>query len=137
MVTIQQGLREDGFIVSMVKLCRWFGVPRRSVYYRSTKAPAKVTPALAEPIKALIEAEPSFDYRTGGRPAADEQEHGATDLPAPGLASAQAGGGQAAAHRSVAIGSERTGPALVACGRNSSHHTAHSRTAWWSVSSAR
>jgi hypothetical protein len=64
MVTIQQGLREDGFIVSMVKLCRWFGVPRRSVYYRSTKAPAKVTPALAEPIKALIEAEPSFGYRT-------------------------------------------------------------------------
>ena len=24
MVTIQQGLREDGFEVSMVKLCRWF-----------------------------------------------------------------------------------------------------------------
>ena len=31
MVTIQQGLREDGFEVSMVKLCRWFGVARRSV----------------------------------------------------------------------------------------------------------
>ena len=58
MVTIQQGLREEGFVVSMVKLCRWFGVARRSVYYRSTKAPAKVKPALAEPIKALIEAEP-------------------------------------------------------------------------------
>ena len=34
MVTIQQGLREDGFVVSMVKLCRWFGMPRRTVYYR-------------------------------------------------------------------------------------------------------
>lgn len=29
MVTIQQGLRADGFEVSMVKLCRWFGVPTR------------------------------------------------------------------------------------------------------------
>ncbi|PJJ96257.1 transposase [Lysobacteraceae bacterium NML03-0222] len=64
MVTIQQGLREDGFEVSMVKLCRWFGVARRSVYYRPTKAAPKVNPALAKPIKALIEAEPSFGYRT-------------------------------------------------------------------------
>ncbi|PAT41765.1 transposase [Vandammella animalimorsus] len=64
MVTIQQGLREDGFEVSMVKLCRWFGVARRSVYYRPTQAAPKVNPALAEPIKALIEAEPSFGYRT-------------------------------------------------------------------------
>ena len=64
MVTIQQGLREDGFEVSMVKLCRWFGVARRSVYYRPTKAAPKVRAELAEPIKALIEEEPSFGYRT-------------------------------------------------------------------------
>ncbi len=42
MVAIQQGLRKDGFEVSMVKLCRWFGVPRRTVYYRPTKMPPKV-----------------------------------------------------------------------------------------------
>ena len=48
----------------MAQLCRWFGVPRRSMYYRPTKAPAKVKAALAEPIKAMIEAEPSFGYRT-------------------------------------------------------------------------
>ena len=64
MVTIQQGLREDGFEVSLVKLCRWFGVARRSVYYRPTKAPPKIRPELAEPIKAMIEEEPSFGYRT-------------------------------------------------------------------------
>ena len=64
MVSIQQGLRDDGFEVSMVKLCRWFGVARRSVYYRPTKAPPKVRPELAEPIKAMIEEEPSFGYRT-------------------------------------------------------------------------
>ena len=64
MVAIQQGLRADGFVVSMVKLCRWFGVARRSVYYRSVKSAPKVQPALATPIKTLIEAEPSFGYRT-------------------------------------------------------------------------
>ena len=25
---IQQGLKEDGYEVSIAKLCRWFGVPR-------------------------------------------------------------------------------------------------------------
>ena len=64
MVTIRQGLKEDGYAVSMVKLCRWFGVARRSVYYRSRRSPPKVKAALADPIKALIEAEPSFGYRT-------------------------------------------------------------------------
>lgn len=64
MVTIQQGLREDGFEVSMVKRCRWFGVARRSVYCRPTRAAPKVREELAGPIKALIEAEPSFGYRT-------------------------------------------------------------------------
>jgi putative transposase len=55
MVTIQQGLQADGFEVSMVKLCRWFGVARRTVYYQPTKASPKVRSELAEPIKALIE----------------------------------------------------------------------------------
>jgi putative transposase len=64
MVTIQQGLRKDGLNVPMSKLCRWFGVARRTVYYRPTKSAPKVDPALAEPIKAMIEAEPSFGYRT-------------------------------------------------------------------------
>ncbi len=64
MATIQQGLKAEGVAVSMVKLCRWFGVARRSVYYRTTKAPPKVKAELAEPIKAMIEEEPSFGYRT-------------------------------------------------------------------------
>lgn len=64
MVTIQQGLKEDGIHVSMARLCRWFSVARRSVYYRPRKSAPKIRPALAEPIKALIEEEPSFGYRT-------------------------------------------------------------------------
>lgn len=29
---IRQGLKDDGFEVSLTKLCRWFGGARRSVY---------------------------------------------------------------------------------------------------------
>lgn len=64
MVSIQQGLLADGFRVSMSQLCRWFDQPRRTVYYRPPKAPPKVKQELAEPIKALIEPEPSFGYPT-------------------------------------------------------------------------
>ena len=34
---IQQGLKEDGYEVSIAKLCRWFGVPRRTFYYQPVK----------------------------------------------------------------------------------------------------
>jgi len=61
---IQRDLREDGFTVPMTKLCRWFDVPRRTVYYRSVKAKPKVQDGFAVPIKQMIEAEPSFGYPT-------------------------------------------------------------------------
>lgn len=62
--TIRQGLLEDGFDVSISKLCGWFGVPRRSFYYSPVKGAPKVKPELEAPVKALIEQEPSFGYRT-------------------------------------------------------------------------
>jgi len=62
--SIRQGLKEEGFDVSIAKLCRWFGIPRRTVYYKRIKAAPKVNPMLSEPIKAMIEASPSFGYRT-------------------------------------------------------------------------
>lgn len=61
---IRQGLKEEGFKVLVSQLCRWFEVPRRTFYYRSTKAAPKVRDELVTPIKALIEQEPSFGYRT-------------------------------------------------------------------------
>ena len=36
---IRQGLQAEGITVS-IALCRWFGVPRRSVYYKPVKVPA-------------------------------------------------------------------------------------------------
>ena len=61
---IRQGLKADGFEVSISKLCHWFGVARRSFYYKASQAAPTVNPAFSEPIKALIEDEPSFGYRT-------------------------------------------------------------------------
>src|SRR5690242_8147024 len=46
-VSLQQGLKADGVVVTTSQLCRWFGVPRRTVYYRETKAPSKVQATLA------------------------------------------------------------------------------------------
>ena len=62
--SIHQGLLAEGIKVPLTKLCAWFGVPRRTVYYRPTKAVPKADPRFAEPIKAMIEQEPSFGYRT-------------------------------------------------------------------------
>ncbi len=64
MLSVQQGLKDEGVSVPMTKLCQWFGVARRTTYYKPTRSPAKVNPELAEPIKEMIEAEPSFGYRT-------------------------------------------------------------------------
>ena len=61
---VRQGLQDDYFEVSISQLCRWFGFPRRTYYYRPKKAAPKVRAELEAPIKALIEEEPSFSYRT-------------------------------------------------------------------------
>jgi len=62
--TIRQGLKQDGFDVSISKLCLWFEIPRRTVYYKPTKAAAKVQERFVKPIKEMIEQNPSFGYRT-------------------------------------------------------------------------
>ena len=63
-LALQQSLKDDGVLVSLVKLCQWFGVPRRTLYYQPTKGKPKVQPQFCEPIKAMIEENPSFGYRT-------------------------------------------------------------------------
>ncbi len=39
---LQQGLKEEGVEVSLVKLCEWFGVALCTVYYRATKGQPKL-----------------------------------------------------------------------------------------------
>ena len=58
--TVQQGLEAEGFKVSIAKLCKWFEVPRRSYYYKSVKAKPKVQERFVEPIKEMIEENPSL-----------------------------------------------------------------------------
>jgi putative transposase len=62
--SVQQGLQAEGLSVPITKLCAWFGVPRRTIYYKSMKSPPKIDPAFEKPIKAMIEENPSFGYRT-------------------------------------------------------------------------
>lgn len=62
--TLHEGLLADGIRVSLVKPCAWFGLPRRTVYDKQTKSAPKVDPRFSEPIKAMIEENLSFGYRT-------------------------------------------------------------------------
>lgn len=62
--TLHEGLRADGDLVSISKLCAWFGVPRRTVYYKPSKSAPKLNDKFVIPIKAMIEENPSFGYRT-------------------------------------------------------------------------
>lgn len=61
---IRQGLLEDGVDISISKICRYLGIPRRTLYYRPVKSTPRVRPELEGPIKTLIEQQPSFGYRT-------------------------------------------------------------------------
>jgi putative transposase len=62
--SIRQGLQDDGCNVSISKACRWFDIPRRTVYYRPTRKTPIVQERFAQPIKQMIEENPSFGYRT-------------------------------------------------------------------------
>ena len=61
---IRQGLQAEGVAISISKICCYLGIPRRTLYYRPVKSTPRVRPELEGPIKALIEQEPSFGYRT-------------------------------------------------------------------------
>jgi len=71
-------------------------VARRTEYYKLTRAPAKVNAELAAPIKEMIEAGPSFGYRTVAALLGMKQECGAMYLPAQGLTGPQPSAGPAA-----------------------------------------
>ena len=60
-------MREEGRTVSIAKLCRWFGVPRSTFYYRPPVSAAPRVPvidaALATQIRTIIDAEPVVGLR--------------------------------------------------------------------------
>jgi putative transposase len=59
-------MRAEGKAVSIAQLCRWFGVPRSTFYYRPRVAAPRVPvldEALVGKIRAIIEAEPVAGLR--------------------------------------------------------------------------
>ena len=50
--------------MSLTKLCRWFEVRRRTVYYQPAQSAPKLQDRFVKPIKAMIEEHPSFGDRT-------------------------------------------------------------------------
>ena len=61
---IQRDLQSEGVTVSVSRLCHWFEVPRRTMYYKPTKVAPKVQDRFEKPIKAMIDQDPSYGYRT-------------------------------------------------------------------------
>jgi len=59
-------MREEGRTVSIAKLCRWFGVPRSTFYYRpqtSTPRVPMMDEVVAAQIRSIIDAEPVVGLR--------------------------------------------------------------------------
>jgi len=57
-------MREEGHKVSIARLCRWFGVPRSSFYYRpQPAAPPAMSADLVGMIRGVIEENPTYGLR--------------------------------------------------------------------------
>ena len=59
-------MRSEGKIVAIAQLCRWFGVPRSTFYYRPPPVRRRtpvVDPALVTTIRTIIEGEPAAGLR--------------------------------------------------------------------------
>ena len=61
---LQQELKAEGANVSLVKLCQWVEMPRRTVYHRPIEGIPNVQEKFVKPIKAMIEENFSRGYRT-------------------------------------------------------------------------
>ena len=103
---LQQGLADEGVKVSLVKLCQWFDMPRRTVYYRSTQTAPKVQERFVKPIKAMIEENPSFGYRTVAHLLGFNKNTVQRIFQLKRLAGAQTPGGLQASYPGVAIGGQ-------------------------------
>lgn len=54
MRSVRQSLKDEGFAVLKIKLCRWFEVTRGMTYCKPAWAPVKVSPELVTPVKEMI-----------------------------------------------------------------------------------
>ena len=102
-VGLQQGLKADGIEVSLVKLCRWFGIARRTVYYRATKGHPKLQEQFCHADQSHDQAELFVWLPHDGVFTELQHEHGAAGVSGQGLASAQTPGGFQAQHPGATV----------------------------------
>lgn len=72
-LALQQGLKADGIEVSLVKLCRWFGMPRRSACIPALQGGTKTAGAFRSTNQGHDQGTPLIRLPYGDTPAADEE----------------------------------------------------------------
>ena len=60
---VQGQLKQEGHAVSMSQLCRWFGMPRRTVYYRPASRAVVQNPVLKAQVFEALNQFPTYGYR--------------------------------------------------------------------------
>ncbi len=60
---VQSEMRNEGNAISITKLCRLFGISRRSFYYKPTRRTPKLDEERVRKVKEKIEAFPTYGYR--------------------------------------------------------------------------
>ena len=64
LLTVQGQMRTEGKVVAIAQLCRWFGVPRSTFYYRGERRrAAELDRDLVELVGRLIAANPEYGLR--------------------------------------------------------------------------
>ncbi len=109
----------EGRPVPLAKLCRWLGVPRRSVYYPPKRRSPPPNEVLVARIKAKLEQFPTYGYcRLAAKLGGNQKPSQRVGTAARGLAGPEAAPGLSAAGpepalRGPAIGAHPTGVAAL------------------------
>ena len=60
---VQSEMAKDGYRISITKLCRWFGVPRRTFYYKPVNRGKKLDPDKVAKVREKMAQFPTYGYR--------------------------------------------------------------------------
>src|SRR4026207_288038 len=64
LLTLRSEMRQEGKVVSIAQLCRWFTVPRSSFYYTTRRRGAGILDAaLTMLVREIIDANPTYGLR--------------------------------------------------------------------------
>ncbi|WP_197972054.1 DUF1153 domain-containing protein [Nitrosophilus labii] len=60
---VQSEMRDEGYLISITKLCHLFGIVRRSFYYKSVQRTPRVDEERVRKVKEKIKEFPTYGYR--------------------------------------------------------------------------